>query len=221
MSHELRTPLNGILGFAHLLQSSGVGPESPKYSRYLAQIGASGRQLQSMIDALLDAAHLQTGTLSFAPQDVDLAALVIDTVDSYRPAAQIKQIELRTRVSDVRTGHLDPMRFRQVLGALLSNAIKFSRDGQRIAVRAESLETHSIKVTVDDHGPGIADIDLPRLFKPFTQIDAGLDRAFDGAGLGLALVKQLVESQGGSVGVQSTLGVGSTFHFTLPMSKPD
>jgi signal transduction histidine kinase len=221
MSHELRTPLNGVLGFANLLQSSTLGPDSPKYSRYLSQISASGRQLLSLIEALLDAARLQNGTLSFTPQRVDLIALVVDTVESYRPAAAAKQIDLSSRVERVRTAYLDPMRFRQVLGALLSNAIKFSNKSSGVLVHVEPDGENHIRVTVEDHGPGIRPSDISRLFQPFSQLDSGPARSHDGAGLGLSLVKQLVESQGGSVGVGSVPGEGSAFHFVLPIGRPE
>jgi PAS domain S-box-containing protein len=221
MSHELRTPLNCVLGFANLMQSSAIGPDSPKYSHYLTQISASGRQLLSMIEALLDAARLQNGTLTFTPRRVDLKSLVIDTVDSYRSAATAKQIDLGSRVDTVRTAYLDPMRFRQVLGALLSNAIKFSQKNGGVFVHVELEGEDHIRVTVEDHGPGIRPSDISRLFQPFSQLDSGPARSHDGAGLGLSLVKQLVESQGGSVGVGSVPGVGSEFHFVLPSGRPE
>jgi signal transduction histidine kinase len=220
MSHELRTPLNGILGYAQLLQGSAIGPDSPSYSRYLAQISASGRQLLSLIEALLDAAQLQAGKLPFTPTQVDLAGLVVDTVESYRAAATARHIELGARVDLSGPAHLDPMRFRQVLGALLSNAIKFSPGRSRALVQAQHEGPQHIRVTVEDQGPGIALADMPRLFVPFSQLSVGSTRSHDGAGLGLALVKQLVEAQGGSVGVDSTPGKGSAFHFVLPIRPP-
>jgi signal transduction histidine kinase len=220
MSHELRTPLNGVLGFAQLMQGSAIGPDSPKYAQYLAQINASGRQLLSLIDALLDASRLQAGTLNFTPQRVDLVHLVVDTVESYRPAALAKHMDLGSRVEQAGPAYLDPMRFRQVLGALLSNAIKFSRAQTEALVRVEHEGTDCMRVTVEDQGPGIAAADLARLFVPFSQLSVGTTRSHDGAGLGLSLVKQLVESQGGSVGVRSTPGVGSSFHFVLPIRPP-
>jgi signal transduction histidine kinase len=217
MSHELRTPLIGVLGFATLMQSQSIAPDSPKYSRYLSQISASGRQLLSMIEALLDAARLQAGTLTVTPVAVDLVDLVVDCVASYQPAAHGKAIELNSRVDVVGTVCIDPIRFRQVLGALLSNAIKFSQEGGDVLVSVEPEGDDGMRVSVEDHGPGITHADLSRLFQPFSQLDSGPSRSHEGAGLGLSLVKQLVESQGGSVGVGSSPGVGSVFYFVLPV----
>jgi PAS domain S-box-containing protein len=221
MSHELRTPLNCILGFAHLMQSAHIGLDSPRNAQYLSQISASGRQLLSLVEALLDAAQLQAGTLSFTPQPVDLAHLVVDTVESYRPAALAKPMDLGSRVDHVGPAYLDPMRFRQVLGALLSNAIKFGPAHSATLVQVRQEGPDRIRVMVKDQGPGITQADMQRLFLPFSQLSVGTARTHDGAGLGLSLVKQLVESQGGCVGVDSVPGVGSVFHFILPVRRPD
>lgn len=218
VSHELRTPLNGVLGLTHLLRVGSVKSDSAKFGDYLDKIDRSGRQLLGLIEAMLDAARLEAGKFSFAPVPVDLAVLVNDTVRAYADAARAQGVALEVAV-DPRLGEatLDPLRFTQALGGFLSNAIQFSPPGGRVAVMAAPDHPGAFRVAVSDEGPGIPKDDLPNLFQPFTQLDSGWDRSVGGTGLGLALVRRLVEAQGGAVWVHSVEGEGSQFSLMLPL----
>ena len=218
VSHELRTPLNGVLGLTYLLRVGAVKSDSAKFGDYLDKIDRSGRQLLGLIEAMLDAARLEAGKFSFAPVRVDIAELVNDTAGAYATAARAQGITLEVSV-DPRLGEatLDPLRFTQALGGYLSNAIQFSAGRGRVRVTAAPEPPGAFRVTVSDEGPGIPKETLPNLFQPFTQLDSGWDRSVGGAGLGLALVRRLVEAQGGAVWAHSVVGEGSQFGLTLPL----
>ena len=217
MSHELRTPLNAVIGFAHLLQSGAVKQESPKYSSYVTQIGASGKHLLQLIDTMLDYAKSESDRIEFHPQPVDLGSAINDVVDMLQPKCASRDITIQVSVADdARSMLIDPLRLRQILLNLIGNAVKFSHPGGRVDVRVQPDGTERVRVDIEDHGIGIADADLGRIFTPFRQLSDGTTKLHEGTGMGLALVHSLVASQGGRVGVRSTLGVGSTFHLTLP-----
>jgi PAS domain S-box-containing protein len=221
MSHELRTPLNAVIGYAHLLQSGTIKPDSPKFVPYLTQIGASGKHLLQLIESMLDFAKTQSGKMEFRPERTYIAHAINDVIDMLQDACERKRVVATSLVSsDLIEAEVDPARLRQVLLSLLGNAIKFSSEYGRIDVRAQLQGDSSFRVEIEDHGIGIADADLPRLFNHFHQLSAGNTKTHEGTGLGLALVRRMVEAQGGSVGVRSTLGEGSAFHFTLPLVAP-
>lgn len=217
-SHELRTPLNGVLGLTHLLRVGAVKSDSAKFDDYLDKIDRSGRQLLGLIEAMLDAARLEAGKFSFDPVPVDIAVLVGDTVRAHADAARAGGITLEVAV-DPRLGEatLDPLRFAQALGGYLSNAIQFSPGGGRVGVAAAPDHPGAFRVTVSDEGPGIPKDELPALFQAFTQLDSGWERLLGNSGLGLSLVRRLVEAQGGAVWVDSVEGEGSRFGLSLPL----
>lgn len=218
MSHELRTPLNAVIGYAHLLQSGTIKPGSPKYVPYLTQIGASGKHLLQLIDSMLDFAKAQSGKMEFRPERTFIAHAINDVIDMLQDTCERKRVVATSVVSsDLIEAEVDPARLRQVLLSLLSNAIKFSNEYGRIDVRARLEGDSHFRVEIEDHGIGIAEADLPRLFSHFHQLSSGNTKTHEGTGLGLALVRRMIEAQGGKVGVQSQLGEGSTFHFTLPL----
>lgn len=218
MSHELRTPLNAVIGYAHLLQSGTIKPGSPKYLPYLTQIGASGKHLLQLIDSMLDFAKAQSGRIEFRPERTFVAHAINDVIDMLQDTCERKRVVATSVVSsDLIEAEVDPARLRQVLLSLLSNAIKFSNEYGRIDVRARLEGESHFRVEIEDHGIGIAEADLPRLFSHFYQLSSGNTKTHEGTGLGLALVRRMIEAQGGSVGAQSRLGEGSTFHFTLPL----
>jgi signal transduction histidine kinase len=218
MSHELRTPLNAVIGYAHLLQSGTIKPESPKFVPYLTQIGASGKHLLQLIESMLDFAKTQSGKMEFRPERTYIAHAINDVIDMLQDACERKRVVAPSLVSsDLIEAEVDPARLRQVLLSLLSNAIKFSNEYGRIDVRAQIEGESRFRVEIEDYGIGIADADLPRLFNHFHQLSAGNTKTHEGTGLGLALVRRMIEAQGGSVGVRSKLGEGSVFHFTLPL----
>ena len=221
MSHEFYTPLNAIIGYSHLLGTGALPPGSPRHARYLADIGASGQQLLAQVQSMLSFADAESGRISLQPQRVELRMVLENVIDIARTAAQARGVEIDLVVEP---GPLevmvDPMRLSQVLSHALSNAVRFSHAGGAVAVRARAQGTREFLVEVEDHGVGIAPEDLPRLFTPFHQLSEGLARTHQGAGLGLALTRRLVEAQGGTVTVASTPGVGSVFTFTLPRTPP-
>lgn len=217
MSHELRTPLNSIIGFAELLYDGHVSPEMPEHHEFLGDILTSGRHLLQLINDVLDLSKVEAGRLEFHPEQLDLPLLIREVLTVLRPLASSKQIRVETalhpKLTDV---FLDPARLKQVLYNFLSNAIKFTPPSGRIVVRTLPEGVSAFRLLVEDTGVGIAAEDLGRLFTEFEQLDAGSAKKHGGTGLGLALTKRLVESQGGSVGVHSVPSEGSTFYAILP-----
>jgi signal transduction histidine kinase len=217
MSHELRTPLNAIIGFAEILVDGHVQPDMPEHREFLGDILASGKHLLHLINEILDLAKVEAGRIEFQPERVRLADVVAEVIGTLRKAAADKEISVEHDVdAELAFVELDPARLKQVLFNYLSNALKFTGQGGRIAVRALPAGAEAFRLEVEDSGIGIAEKDLGRLFAEFEQLDAGAAKKHAGTGLGLALTKRLVEAQGGSVGVRSALGVGTTFHAILP-----
>ena len=217
MSHELRTPLNAILGFADLLAARRVDPASAQHDEFVRAIVDSGRHLLQLINDVLDLAKVEAGKLEFRPRPVALGSLVVEVVTILRAQADARAIAVAVDV-DPSIGEvvIDPQRLKQVLYNYLSNALKFSAEGGAVDVRVRADGADAFRLEVEDRGPGIAPADLGRLFLEFQQLDTGVGRRHTGTGLGLALTRRLVEAQGGSVGVQSVPGRGSTFHAVLP-----
>jgi PAS domain S-box-containing protein len=222
MSHELRTPLNAIIGFAELMHDGKVGPVSSAHAEYLGDIVTSSRHLLQLVNDVLDLAKVESGKMDFRPEAVDLEKLTTEAGSILRELAGSKQIRIGTSVHpDVSTIVADPSRVKQILYNYLSNALKFTPDGGTVTVRVEPEDASYFRIDVEDTGVGIAEKDFGKLFVEFQQLDAGLAKKHQGTGLGLALTKQLAESQGGHVAVRSTVGVGSTFSVVLPrVMKP-
>ena len=217
MSHELRTPLNAIIGFADLLHAGRVPVESPKHRQFLGHIASSGRHLLQLINDVLDLSKVEAGKFQFVPVPLQLPQLVHEVGDMLLTALQHKHIRFAVELDPaVSTLVVDPGRLKQVLYNYLSNAIKFTPDGGRVTLRAQSEGEDAVRIEVEDSGIGVAESDLPRLFVEFQQLDAGYSKQHQGTGLGLALTRRLVQAQGGSVGVRSVLGQGSVFHLVLP-----
>ena len=216
MSHELRTPLNSVIGFAHLLESGAVPAGSANYQKFLRNISTSGRHLLQLINDVLDLSKVESGTFEFLATPLDLRATVKEIADALHPAMQSKNIHIDIDV-EAALFHvwLDASRLKQVLYNLLSNAVKFTSAGGQVTVRAFAQGPDHFRLEVEDNGIGIAPGDLPKLFIEFQQLDVGYSKKHEGTGLGLALTRRLVEAQGGTVGVESTLGVGSVFHVVL------
>jgi len=216
-SHELRTPLNGIIGMASLLQRSEL---KPKQANFVEKVIKSAEMLQSVVNDILDISKIEAGKLALEEIDFDPAGLVHDVAGVFSTSAHLKNVELVciTSPSIPTMVKGDPNRLRQVLSNLIGNAVKFTAAGE-IVVRA-SVDEQSpdgrvkVRLAVSDTGIGIANDDHKLLFQPFSQIDSSMGRRFGGTGLGLAIARQLVELMGGEIGVDSTLGRGSTFWFT-------
>ena len=223
MSHELRTPLNAIIGFAELMYKGKVGPLSPEHREYIGDIRTSSRHLLQLINDVLDLAKVESGTMEFRPEEVDLAQLTTEVRDILRGLAAKKRLRIEMDVDEeVRNVVVDAGRVKQILYNYLSNAIKFTPEGGRIFVRIAS-ESHSLfRIDVEDTGVGIPSEQLGKLFVQFQQLDASAAKQHQGTGLGLALTKRIVEGHGGRVAVRSTLGQGSTFSAVLPRAiSPD
>ncbi len=217
MSHELRTPLNAVTGYAHLLRRGAIGPDSPKFERYLSQIETSSRYLGQLIEGVLDFAKLESGKLELHPTPIDLLSIVQEVVDLLELKISPKQLAISIDI-DPELGELvaDPMRVKQLVANYISNAVKFTAERGHVAVRAKPHGAEFFRVEVEDDGIGIAGADQARLFTPFEQLSSGSTKLYQGMGLGLALSRLLAEAHGGRVGVRSQLGVGSVFHFDLP-----
>ena len=217
LSHELRTPLNAVLGWARMLQGDMVGPEASK--RALDVIVRNASAQVQLIDDLLDVSRVVSGKMRLDVRSVDLEPVVRAALESIEPAAAAKDIRVHS-VLDPNAGPVvgDPDRLQQVLWNLLINAVKFTPKGGRVQVRLQRVDSH-VELVVSDTGQGIEADVLPLVFDRFRQADSSSTRAHRGLGLGLSLVRHLVELHGGSVSAHSDgLGKGSTFVVRLPLS---
>ncbi|MBK7648645.1 MAG: HAMP domain-containing histidine kinase [Betaproteobacteria bacterium] len=217
MSHELRTPLNGILGFAELLRYE---LENPEHRSYIDIIEQSGSHLLNLVNEILDLAKIESGEMRFNQVATPLASLITDCAASHQVSAQAKGLtfELNLAPDLPLAVSTDPTRLCQILNHLLSNAVKFTATGQ-ISLIVTQRE-HEITFAVRDTGPGIPPENHEIIFEKFHQLANFLTREQGGAGLGLALVKQLAEHMGGRVTLDSEVGVGSTFAVHLPPNQP-
>jgi protein-histidine pros-kinase len=217
MSHELRTPLNSIIGFAKLMYHGRVGAVSDTHREYLGDILSSSNHLLQLINDVLDLSKIEAGRMEFYPEPIDLPQLIGEVRDSVRALSASKRIALKVEVSATCVGiELDPNKLKQVLYNYLSNALKFTDEGGRVAMNARLEDEAHLRIEVSDTGSGIRAEDLPKLFTEFQQLDASAAKRHQGTGLGLALTRRIVEGQGGRVGVHSTFGEGSTFFAVLP-----
>jgi protein-histidine pros-kinase len=217
MSHELRTPLNGIIGFTELLHDGKAGPVSERQREFLDDVLTSARHLMQLINDVLDLSKVESGKMQFRPELVELAKLVDEVRDGVRTLAEQKRITVETAVSPEVVGVItDPARLKQVLYNYVSNALKFTPEGGRVIVRTLPEDGRTFRLEVEDTGIGISPEGQKRLFVEFQQLDGSAAKRYPGTGLGLALTKRLVESQGGRVGVRSVSGEGSTFFAVLP-----
>jgi signal transduction histidine kinase len=220
VSHELRTPLNSVIGFSDLLltMSSADAPLTDTQRDYLETIARNGRHLLELINELLDLSKIAAGRMELRLEPLELDAVLRDAATSVRAQVEAHRhtLALEPFPAEPLVVRADRGRLRQVLLNLLSNAIKFTTDGGRIAVGARIEDATRVRVAVSDSGIGIAPEDQAKLFREFVQLDASNSRRYEGTGLGLALSKRLVELHGGAMGVESALGKGSTFWFTLP-----
>ena len=215
MSHELRTPLNAIIGFSQVLQKQLFGPVNEKQSEYLDDILTSSRHLLSLIDDVLDLAKVEAGQIELQMAPFSLPDTLERGVVIVRERATRNGVKVSLASEpDVETVVGDERRVRQVLFNLLSNAVKFTPAGGSVGVTARRVDGE-IRVSVADTGPGIAPADQQRIFEEFQQAELGKQQR-EGTGLGLALSKRLVELHHGRIWVDSEVGHGSTFTFTLP-----
>jgi PAS domain S-box-containing protein len=217
MSHELRTPLNAILGFSQLLEMDELTREQHENVAYISQ---AGRHLLDLINEVLDISRIESGQMTISREPVALADVLHDLVALVRPLADRRKIVLdaSNAIADGAYVLADRQRLNQVLLNLLSNAVKYNREGGAIGVRAETSESGTVRIAITDTGYGIAAEHVGRLFHAFDRL--GAERgSVEGTGMGLALSKGLIEAMGGTIGVESTLDIGTTFWVELAVAE--
>lgn len=220
MSHEIRTPLNGIIGTGELLETCNLGVEEKEY---VATIKSSGKTLIRLIEDILDISKIEAGKMEAESVDFDLYDLINTSINIFTPQAKSKGLSLSKHIDIDIPIYLngDPMHLRQVLINLLSNAVKFTEKGS-ISLKCSIIKDYYPKVIlrfeVSDTGIGIPFETQSRIFEKFSQADESTTRRYGGSGLGMAIAKQLVELMGGEIGLNSRVGVGSSFWLNLPLT---
>ena len=215
VSHELKTPLTAISSATETLRAGAIR-DPLAAAEFLEMVARNAQRLQLLVADLLELARVESGELKLKPVPVELSAAVLGCVAQFVPTAAEKGVQLSFAEGTGSTQlTFDPRAFGQVLGNFVDNAVKFCPRGSTVTVRALA-EPALVRVTVEDDGPGIAAEHLPRLFERFYRVDDSRSRDVGGSGLGLAIARHLVEAMGGTFGVDSAVGRGSTFWFTLP-----
>jgi PAS domain S-box-containing protein len=241
MSHELRTPLNAIIGFSEVLRDGLLGDMTPQQRGFIGDIFGSGKHLLSLINDILDLSKVEAGKMLLDLEPVPVASLFVNSLSIIREKAAARHIDLNMDAPEALGAiQADPRKLKQILYNLLSNAVKFTSEGGQVLLSAgrvpragvgllrggwkgrsfplaDNAFTEFLQISVTDSGIGIAPGGLEHLFTPFSQIDSGLARKFEGTGLGLAMVKLLAELHGGAVAVESAVGEGSRFTVWLPL----
>jgi signal transduction histidine kinase len=223
MGHELRTPLNAIIGFSTIMRDGMFGPLSTKYAEYATAIADSGTHLLAVINGVLDIARAEANRLVLVEEEVEIARAVAFSVGTIEEMARRAQIDCHSDIPDDLPRFLgDAAKLRQILINLLSNAVKFTPAGGEVRVTVERDSEDGLAFRVTDNGIGMAPDKLPIALAPFGQIESGLNRKYDGVGLGLPLAKRLVELHGGTMVIASELGKGTavTAHFPKERAAP-
>jgi signal transduction histidine kinase len=217
MSHELRTPMNAILGYTELILDGIYGEPSEKMTGVLARVQTNGKHLLGLINDVLDLSKIEAGQLTLSLTDYSIKDMVYNVFGVVESLAKNKNLALNVDVpAQLPNAHGDERRLTQVLLNLVGNALKFTDEG---GVTIKTVSSHdSFTVSVTDTGPGIAPADQAKIFEEFQQADSSTTKQKGGTGLGLAIAKQIVEMHGGRLWVESELGKGSTFQFSLPIN---
>ncbi|MBI1234605.1 MAG: PAS domain-containing protein [Alphaproteobacteria bacterium] len=218
MSHELRTPLNAINGFSEIMLREMFGPlGDARYADYVNDIHTSGEHLLALINDILDMSKIEAGKMQLQTEPVRPRDIIEQCVRLVRGRAEEKNIRVVADMIDGPDIEADPRALKQVILNLASNAVKFTPEGGRVTIRTFTIDK-SVAIQVSDTGIGIAQDDIPRLARPFEQIESQHSKSHQGSGLGLALSKSLVEMHGGKLAIESTLGEGTTVTFTMPLA---
>ena len=219
MSHELRTPLNSILGFSEFLRD--ITPsDNNTVQKYAGLIYESGNHILSLINDVLDLSKIEAGKLELKIENFQVHELIVGSLDMFLEAASKRGIKMNTDIDkapDIMEG--DKIRIKQVLFNLIGNSMKFTPDGGAIIVSAGETKSGFIKFSVTDTGIGISEEDQKKLFQPFRQLDTPDTNNFAGTGLGLSICRKIVELHGGRIWIESEVGRGSTFIFTIPVAR--
>jgi PAS domain S-box-containing protein len=241
MSHELRTPLNAIIGFSEVLGDGLMGTMTEKQRGFVGNIFRAGKHLLLLINDILDLSKVEAGKMMLDLEPVQISSLLANSLSIIKGQANSRQVKLEIVMpDDLASVEADPRKLKQIVYNLLTNAVKFTPPKGQVTLSASVVSRSEVGVTtgqgaermfavadsdfdkflmlsVEDSGIGIPAEELPQLFKPFTQVDSGLARKFEGTGLGLVMVKLLAELHGGTVGVRSIVGEGSCFTVWIPM----
>jgi signal transduction histidine kinase len=219
MSHELRTPLNAIIGFSELMIKGIHGPLGVQYAAYSQDIHHSGCHLLNIINDILDLSKAEAGKLDLNDDDTDARQVIVATCRLIRPRAADAGLELHEKLPlDLPILRCDERKLKQMMLNLLSNAVKFTPPGGQVTVEATTSEK-GLAITVSDTGIGIAKSDLDRVLQPFVQVDSSLSRAQEGTGLGLPLVKAMMELHDGALLLDSTPGAGTAVTLVFPPER--
>jgi signal transduction histidine kinase len=221
ISHELRTPLNAIIGFSEVMRDGLFGPiENTRYREYLDDIHGSGTHLLCLINDILDVAKAESGKIELAEEDIAVEQTVESCIRLVQERALRAKVAIEVRLQEVLPLlHADHRKLRQIVLNLLSNSVKFTPEGGRIAITVSSDSLRGLTLTVADTGIGIAAEDIPKALAPFGQVDSSLSRKHNGTGLGLPLSKALAEAHGGTLVLTSQLGEGTQVAVTFPASR--
>jgi PAS domain S-box-containing protein len=221
ISHELRTPLNLIIGYSDLLYEDYVGTTTKEQKSYLEIINKSGNRLLLLLNSMIEMSAVEEGNIELKLKEFSVPTIIKDIKNSTLPMAKKKQIDLQFCVDEeIKTITADKNKIKTVLYNLISNAIKFTDQCGNIKVDV-TKNGQMLSVSVKDDGIGIEKENIDKLFQPFSQIDSSLNRKFEGAGLGLSIVKEFVEMHGGNIQVETKINKGSNFSFTIPMNSDE
>jgi two-component system, OmpR family, phosphate regulon sensor histidine kinase PhoR len=216
VSHELRTPIASICSATETLLGGALG-DPPAATRFVQMIDRNSERLRHLVEDLLDLSRIESQDYKLEREAIEVGAMVERSLSLLQQKAQRGRVRTDNEIpSNLPFVRADQRALEQVLTNLIDNGIKYCPPGSRVVVKARADGDSLLRLTVEDSGPGIPERDLPRIFERFYRVDPGRSRDMGGTGLGLSIVKHLVEAMGGEVGVESRVGVGSSFWFTLP-----